>query len=1052
MRYLSILLSLFIFQLSSCGQEIPDWENPEIFEKNKLAPRSTFYHYRNIDKIDPYDWKKSDSYQSLNGTWKFNWVKSPTNRPKDFYKMDFDVSNWDDIEVPSNWEMKGYGIPIYTNIKYVFPKNPPYIPHDYNPVGSYKKTFSIPGNWTNQKITLHFGAVRSAMYVWVNGEKVGYSQGSKLPAEFDITPFVKTGENQVAVEVYRWSDASYIEDQDFWRLSGMERDVYIYATPEDYIQDFSIVAGLDASYTNGEFSLDVMLNSQSAGSSDLELQIEISKDQSTLYETSKGIKRQKGAQSISFSTTLPNISKWTAETPNLYELQIVLKDAKGEVLDATKRKIGFRTVEIKNAQLLVNGKPIYLKGANLHEHSDTEGHVVSRDLTKLDMKVMKENNLNAIRCSHYPKDPGFYELADEYGFYVIDEANIETHGMGATNQGLDNNKKAQSIHPAYQPEWKEAHLARTRRMYERDKNHASIIIWSLGNEAGNGDNFFATYQYLKEVDKTRPTQYEGATRYENTDIQAPMYARLNHMKNYLESGKTKPFIQCEYSHAMGNSVGNLQDYWDLIESQDIFQGGFIWDWVDQGILTKDENGEEYWAYGGDLGGQDLQNDKNFCLNGIVDPDRSAHPALYEVKKVYQYIKFKNFDPETGNVTVYNGYDFVSLDDFYFEYVVLEDGEAVTTKSEIKVAANARTSSSMNVDLPEMKEGKEYILHVYAKTAKASDLLSKDYELAKEEFVLSAYEYKAFECLEKGRISVTSDDQSTTLSNENFNVTFDRTSGVLTSLDYGFGNVIKDPIKPNFWRAPTDNDYGFKMQTKWSEWKNASTNQKPKSFNIVAANDPEKELTKGKIKDCFVVATSVYSLADVEGEAIVKYAINAKGEVKVTVSISGVKDGLNPMPRFGSNFSLMANYNQAEWYGRGPHENYQDRNTGAFVDTYRSTAEDLYFPYSRPQENGYRTETRWLSLTNKEGKGINIRASENLFGFSALRNTIDDFDEGEKKVNKHTTDIKPQDLVNVNIDYAQMGVGGDTSWGAKPHKKYQISPGDYEYAFIIGPIR
>jgi beta-galactosidase len=1036
------------------AQERPDWENPEVFEKNKLEARATFYHFSDTKNLAK-DWKTSERYRSLNGTWKFNWEKSPDNRPEEFYKEEYDVSTWDDIEVPGNWELQGYGIPIYTNIKYVFPANPPLIPHEYNPVGSYKRTFSIPEKWNDQKITLHFGAVRSAFYVWVNGEKVGYSQGSKLPAEFDITDFIQKGENQVAVEIYRWSDASYIEDQDFWRLSGMDRDVYMYATSKSYIHDLKVNAGLDNKYIDGQFGLEVTVANTAKAKVAAEIAIEILDGTKKIYSDTKPVTLKSAAKGqVSFNTTITEVNQWSAEKPNLYTLNVFQKDSKGQVVDATTRQIGFRTVEIKNSQLLVNGMAIYLKGVNLHDHSDTSGHVIDPDLTRLDMQIMKQNNINAIRCSHYPKDPHFYELADLYGFYVIDEANIETHGMGTTNQGLDKNEKKKSVHPAYLPEWKQAHLMRTKRMFERDKNHPSVIIWSLGNEAGNGDNFYATYDYLKSVDSTRPVQYEGATGYENTDIQAPMYARMSDMKKYLKSGGKRPFILCEYSHAMGNSVGNLQDYWDLMEAHDIFQGGFIWDWVDQGLLTKNENGAEYWAYGGDLGGADLQNDNNFCLNGIVNPDRSPHPALFEVKKVYQFIKFRDFDEEKGTLTVYNGYDFTNLSEFAFNYRWLKDGLEIAKSSIASFDLAPHQEKTMAITLPEdLSAGGEYRLQVYGVTQSKTALVDAKTILASAEFEVTKPTFTTLTCDGSTVINVVTNDHQIALSNDQFKISFDKITGKLSSVDYGFGNVMMEGPAANFWRAPIDNDYGFKMPEKRGIWKTMSQSggQKLISISVYNAAKPEKKLTKGKIKGCFAVIETKYEFTDVEGSISWIYRINGKGEIQITMNIAGFEEGLPNIPRIGTNFSLNKRFDQATWYGRGPHENYQDRFTSAFVDQYKSDVKSLYFPYIRPQENGYRTDTRWLVLVDNSNNGIRLSAVGKTFSFSALNYTVEDFDEGDKKRNRHTTDLVARDFVNVNIDMAQMGVGGDNSWGAKPLSKYQIKPKDYSFSYILSPV-
>ena len=591
--------------------QTPDWENPSIFQINKEAPKAQFERYPNSTTALQENQDQNPYQQSLNGPWQFHWVKKPADRPIDFYKNDFKTDHWDNIQVPSNWELKGYGIPIYTNIEYPFPKNPPFIPHEYNPVGSYVKQVDLPEAWLEREVFLCFEGVRSAMYLWVNGTKVGYSQGSKTPATFNISEYVKAGNNKIAVEVYRWSDASYIEDQDCWRLSGMDRDVHIYATPKFAIDDINVSADLDTTYQNGLFQLGIKIRNNFAEvMENCSIIIQLSHKRKILYEENKIIENNK----ISFDYEIESIKKWTAETPNLYDLLIVLKDASGKEIEATKLEVGFRNIRIENAQLLINGKAVIFKGVNLHDHDPVTGHVISKELTLQDLRLMKQFNVNAIRCSHYPKNHWFYSMANRLGFYVIDEANIETHGMGACFQGDFD----EALHPGYLPEWEAAHLDRVQRMYERDKNYPCIITWSTGNEAGYGNNMINAYHWLKKADPSRPVQYEQAMAHQHTDIYAPMYDRIPTMERHASANPTKPFIFCEYAHAMGNSCGNLADVWKVIHSYPSLQGGYIWDWVDQGLLTKDANGKPYFAYGGDLGGQDLQHDQNFCINGLIE--------------------------------------------------------------------------------------------------------------------------------------------------------------------------------------------------------------------------------------------------------------------------------------------------------------------------------------------------------------------------------------------------------------------------------------------------
>ena len=594
--------ALFLFFLSSFsfGQivvdrptyqsenwENPEWENPEIFQINREEPTASFYRYKSeTDALKNQSWKNSSLYQSLNGIWKFYYADNPTKRPTDFNNPNFDFFGWETIEVPSNWEIKGYGIPIYTNIVYPFPANPPFIPHDENPVGTYKRDFEIPEDWNKKNVFLHFEGVSGAMYVWVNGEKVGYSEGSKTPAEFDITNYLKKGKNSLIVQVLRWSDASYMEDQDFWRLSGIDRDVYLYATNPVTIKDFRAIADLENDYKDGILDVSIAMESKNNTKEKFAVETKLYDGTTEIYAESKLIDSKKEKSTLHFEQKFPKIKTWNAEKPNLYTLLFTVKNGKGETTESVSFRIGFRKIEIKNNQFLVNGKAVLIKGANLHDHDERKGHVVTEDLTFKDLQVMKQNNLNAIRCSHYPKNPHFYRMCDTYGFYVVDEANIETHGMGATNQGLDNDLERQKIHPAYLPEWEAMHVDRTKRMYERDKNFTSIVTWSLGNEAGNGKNFFTTYDWLKKHDSTRPVQYEGAKNYENTDIFAPMYDNVAKMEEYAKGNPQRPFIQCEYAHAMGNSVGNFKEYWDLFEKYDVLQGGFIWDWVDQGLVDQ----------------------------------------------------------------------------------------------------------------------------------------------------------------------------------------------------------------------------------------------------------------------------------------------------------------------------------------------------------------------------------------------------------------------------------------------------------------------------------
>lgn len=1037
----------------------PEWENPEIFQINREAPTASFYRYRSEENaLKNASWENSTLYQSLNGTWDFYFAENPEKRPADFYYEGFDTSGWDTIEVPSNWELEGHGIPFYTNVTYMFPPNPPNIPHEMNNVGSYQREFNVPKEWGEKDIYLHFEGVSGAMYVWVNEELVGYNEGSKTPAAFNITDQVSVGKNMISVQVLRWSDASYLEDQDFWRLSGIERDVYLYATNKTTIKDFTVKSDLENNYKDGVFNLDVEIANPSASESGAEVHMRLLDGGTEILNETKKLAVSDSNGIINFNHKISKVKTWNAEKPNLYSLVLSLKNKSGKTLEATSIKTGFRKVEIKNNQFLVNGKAILIKGANLHDHDDKKGHVVSEQLTLKDMQVMKQNNLNAIRASHYPKNPHFYRMCDEYGFYVVDEANIEIHGMGATNQGLDGDEAAIAIHPAYLPQWKEMHLDRTVRMFERDKNFTSIVTWSLGNEAGNGENFYATYDWLKAQDDTRPVQYEGAIAYENTDIHAPMYMRIPEMIKYAENNPKRPLIQCEYAHAMGNSVGNLQDYWDVIEKYEVLQGGFIWDWVDQGILAENEKGEEYWAYGGDLGGKEFQNDANFCLNGLVNPDRTAHPSLYEVKKVYQHIKFKGQDLKAGKIAITNGYDFTNLNEFNFSWKLLEEGKEVASGDIPTMSVLPRKSKNITLALPKFSdENKEYYLNVYANLKNEEPLIPQNHLVAYEQFQLTTYNPDIFtqEETEDG-LSIASSENTVTISGVGFEAQFDATTGELTTLDYGNGNILLSSIKANFWRATNDNDFGYNMPKLLAPWKKATTTQKFTGMTVIGGSADEVIDVMQLAENPFVAndgklkITTSYDLPSVEGSISIAYEINEKGEIRVTNNLNNLKEGTPILPRLGNNFSIKDEYQQVEWYGRGPHENYVDRNTSALVGNYSANVSELYFPYIRPQENGNRTEIRKVLFTNKTGAGIEIYGTEN-FSFSAHHQYNNDFDPGDTKQQRHTFDIVKRDLVNINIDYRQMGVGGDNSWGNLPLEKYQIQPGDMSYSYVIRPV-
>ncbi len=1017
----------------------PDWENPEIFGINKEEPRSTGIPFASEESALLNNYGESPYYLNLSGTWKFHWAPDPDQRPVDFYEKDYDVSQWDDIKVPANWELEGYGIPIYTNVRYPYPADPPNIPHDNNPVGSYRRTFELPSGWDGRRVFLHFNAGTSGMYVWINSRKVGYSQVTKSPVEFDITDYIKPGRNILAVEVYRWTDGSYLEDQDFWRLSGIDRDVFLYSTAGTRIFDFFVKAGLDQKYKNGRIETEITVKNYQAQPLKRKVCVTLlDRIGKKVSETSRDLVIPPGDKMAVY--TIDNVKKpelWSAETPYLYSVLITLKDINGRIIEATSTHTGFRTVELKDGQLLVNGRRIMIKGVNLHEHHEKTGHYVPRETIKKDLMVMKQFNVNAIRTSHYPQSTAFYELCDEYGMYVVDEANIETHGMGAEWQARFNHDR----HPAYLPQWEAAHMDRIKRLVERDKNHPCVIIWSMGNECGNGPVFFKAYEWIKNRDKTRLVQFEQAGQRENTDIVCPMYPSIGHMTEYAQREEvTRPYIMCEYSHAMGNSNGNFKEYWDIIYNSPNMQGGFIWDWVDQGLLARNENGEDYWGYGGDFGSGHLHNDGDFCLNGLVFPDRTPHPGLYEVKKVYQNIHFTEPDLKKGTLLITNNYSFTALDNFDFRWELLLNGNLVATE---RFNAGALPGESVRATLPlpgiEPAEGKEYLLNVYAYTNKGTDLVPEGYEIAREQFEFDPGSW--FSVRETAPVSekpeIEEDDRQLTVKGTDFSIRFDKRRGEIAGYRYK-GSFMRWSPQPNFWRAPVDNDFGNNMQVISNVWREAGRNKSVKDVTIEKEDQAVRMITTTYLKDVDSYCTTTYSVI-------------SGGRIQIEFSFEAGKEDLPEMPRFGMSMVLPGSYNRFTYYGRGPWENYSDRNYSSHLGIYSSMVADQYVPYIRPQENGNKTDVRWFTLTNGKGKGIKIEGLQPL-SVTALQNPSEDFDPGPSKKQRHHIDIHPSEEVYLSVDLMQRGLGGDNSWGMLPHDQYRLRGKKYSYGFIIGPMR
>ncbi|MGY8928506.1 MAG: glycoside hydrolase family 2 TIM barrel-domain containing protein [Flavobacteriales bacterium] len=1066
--FLFLTISLYGQQINPITEYKDYIENEEVIGENKLSAHASFTSFSTIEESTT---NISKYHKSLNGIWKFNWVRNPNDRPTSFMNTEFNTSQWDDIKVPSNWELEGFGIPIYVNHQYEFadykapiaddmelvdriiPKNPGDVPDNYNPVGSYVREFTLDQSWENKQIFLHIGAMKSGGFVWINGKYIGYSQGSKLPAEFDISKALKTGKNTVALQIFRWTDGSYLECQDFWRISGIERDVFIYAQPNTRIKDFEVTSKLDTGCKNGILELDIELENHQSRNKKVTVSYQLYDGANVLLEDKTPLAIEKnGRNSVSFKSKINNVEQWSAEHPYLYKLLITVKDIKGNIQEVTSVKIGFRSVEIKNGLLLINGQRITLKGVNTQEADPETGHVMSEALILQDIRLWKENNINAVRLGHYPRVRRFYELCDEYGIYVVDEANIESHGMYYGEHSL-----------AKKPNWEKAHIDRMVRMVERDKNHPSVIIWSMGNEAGNGVNFFKGYDAIKANDNTkRPVQFERSykdddgTLYDmesNTDIIVPQYPSPALFEEIGKSKTDRPFIPSEYAHAMGNSSGNFQDYWDIIEQYDNLQGGFIWDWVDQSIWKTNDQGERYYAYGGDFG-KDLPTDNTFLNNGIVFPDRTPQPALYEVKKAHEYINFKQKGINENHelrVLVENLYDFTNLDQFNFTAQIKADGEILKIMQIEDVSVDSHTGKLIRIPLKDVdfKVNTEYFVEISATTKTDWGILPSAFEVAHEQITLTEKYTKIKTIIPShSKLFVTISNETIAISNKKFKIIFSKNEGQITSYNFNGNELIKDGEgpKPNFWRAVTDNDFGNQMENNNIEWKKATLQ------STVSSVDYET------LENGSVLLNVTYDLPGVNTSFLSNYIIYGSGVVQVQNTLNKTTfEG--DIPRIGMRMQMPKTYNNLSYFGRGPWENYQDRNTSAFVDLYTSKVADQYVPYIRPQENGYKTDARWIALSNKNNIGLLFVSEEDQdLGFSALHMENEDFDSAEgldyktSKKLKHTIDIKERNLVQLNIDLGQRGVGGDDSWQAKPQEQYMYSGSKkHSYGFYMIPF-
>ncbi|MGI9427162.1 MAG: glycoside hydrolase family 2 TIM barrel-domain containing protein [Bythopirellula sp.] len=1035
------------------------WQTPQVNSINRLPAHATFYSYDNEKSALSDAREKSPWFRSLNGAWKFAWAPRPAKAIEGFYQTDFNATSWADIGVPGNWEMSGYGTPIYTNIRYPFPTNPPWISRKDNPVGMYRRDFEVPEDWQDKQIVLHFGGVSSAYFVYVNGQRIGYSEDSRLPAEFEISKHVKPGNNTLAVKVFRWSDGSYLEDQDHWRMSGIHRDVLLLARPQAGLQDFAVRTQAIANSDDWSLQLRPRLRrtQQQAELKGWHVEAQLyDSDQTAVLPKPLRIAAEKLLQerypqrdNVSFAimnTTVKQPRLWSAEHPNLYRLVVTVRDADNKVVEATRTNVGFRTVKIEVGQLWVNGQSIKLYGTNRHDHSPTGGKTVTREEMLADVLLMKRFNFNAVRTSHYPNDPHFYDLCDQYGLYVMDEANLETHGVN----GLLTN----------QPEWSGSYLERAVRMGLRDRNHPSIIFWSLGNEAGTGPNHAAMAEWLREFDQTRPIHYEGAQGdptspdYQDTatrrgknhlgnptdrsyvDVISRMYPRASELQAMVKQDQSgRPIVMCEYVHSMGNSTGNLKEYWDLIRSEPRLIGGYIWDWIDQGLIKQTDDGREFLAYGGDYG--DQPNDLNFCINGTITADRQPKPAMWECKKVFQPIEVEAVDLQRSQWKVLNRHNFTSLSACVGSWVLLADGKPVADGKLPPLATAPGESEQFELRVPhsESVPGNEYVLRIEFRHQQPAAWEEADHVIAWNEFVLGSAGAATDVAAGSGKLQVRQSAETAIVSGDNLELSFDIDSGLLQSYSFAGESLLAAPLKPNFWRAITDNDVpGIRFHKRPRDrWKSAFEQANMQGLEVFQRATGQVEIS------------TKHALPTVSANLSTDYLVSADGRLQVRAQLD-LGEKSPPLPRFGMTIGLPAEFDQVAFYGRGPHENYWDRKTGAALGRYQMSLGALTFDYVRPQENGNREDCRWMQLSSAQGSQLRL-VGQPSFSFSAWPYTLETLDTA-----RHTTDLTPAGYTTLNIDYRQRGVGGDDSWSfrAEPLTKYQLTEKRYNFGFQLIP--
>lgn len=972
---------------------------------------------------------QNERRRSLDGVWKFKLVKNPSLALTDFFKTSYNVSDWQNINVPGSWELQGFDAPIYTDVTYPFKANPPFVPQDYNPIGHYVHEFTVPENWKGMDVIMDFEGVESAFYLWINGKMVGYSEDSRLPAHFNISKFLKKGKNRLAMKVFRFSDGSYLEDQDYWKYSGIERNVFIQARPKSRMNDYVLGNKLINQYKDGNFTLDVnMLNPQKGQKVEVKV---LSATGKSLFKQIQGITSPADTL-IHFEKLLKSVQPWSAESPYLYTLVINTTDRNGRVEESVAQPFGFRTIEMKNGQLLVNGVAITIKGVNRQEHNAVHGRTLSIGEMVKDVKMMKQFNINAVRTSHYPNYSEWYQLCDKYGLYMVGEANIECHGI------LDTEYKQL----ADREDWYPAFHDRMYRMIKRDRNHTAIIIWSMGNESGYGKSFEKLYDMSKAMDPTRPVQYEGGGYYAKSDIYCPMYARIWSLRRHVNQRDERPLILCEYAHAMGNSEGNLKDYWDLIYKYDQLQGGFIWDWVDQTIAKTDDKGHKYWAYGGDMGFVGVVNDSNFCANGLVAADRSLHPHIWEVKKVYQNIAFEPVAFMQNRIKVTNRFDYTTLDNYQLFWAVEANGETIRSGKMNFPTLLPHQAKEMEIPMGTLPaaDNKEYFLTLRAFSKQATGAVPAGHEVAIEQMQLPVRLEKAQEQV-NGQIEKTETEDAITIQGktQDFCISFSKKTGEMTSLKYDGKEMLLAGLQPNFWRGITDNDVANGTQERCATWREAGKKMVLKS--IKAQADTRK-----------ATVTADFDMPEQESQMQITYQMLANGNVEVNMHFMPGNKALPEMPRLGMRMILKGDYDQMTWLGRGPQENYADRKSGYLIGKYSASVWEQYHPYVRAQETANKCDVRWFTLASKAGAGIRVEGAEPL-SVSAWNFPQDDLLYVPSTIeHRHGGCVDKKDMVWVNIDHLQMGVGGDNTWGAMVHPEYTITPKEWSYSFTIKNLK